>query len=325
MSFLKLGASADVQIELSDVDKRKKVLVTKDIGIKDLFPAGLGEEPDSVGDGVKDDRLPLYFDGENVSGKVHVALKSKKLEHHGIRIEFVGQIEVYPDHSASRDFISLVRQLQPPGDLTKSTTFDFDFFQVEKPYESYSGKNVRLRYFLRVVILRRLADISVEREIAVRTLSHFPDASSSLRMEVGIEDCLHIEFEYNKPKYHLKDIVVGKVYFLLVRVKIRFMELSLIKKETIIGVPSIPPENQTIAKYEIMDGAPVKGETVPIRLFLGGYNLTPTLKDVDKKFSVQYYLNLVLVDEEDRRYFKQQEIFLWRRADPKVARQIISK
>eukprot|EP00731_Ephydatia_muelleri_P024955 Em0017g38a len=144
-------------------------------------------------------------------------------------------------------------------------------------------------------------------------------------MEVGIEDCLHIEFEYNKPKYHLKDIVVGKVYFLLVRVKIRFMELSLIKKETIIGVPSIPPENQTIAKYEIMDGAPVKGETVPIRLFLGGYNLTPTLKDVDKKFSVQYYLNLVLVDEEDRRYFKQQEIFLWRRADPKVARHIISK
>lgn len=36
-------------------------------------------------------------------------------------------------------------------------------------------------------------------------------------MEVGIEDCLHIEFEYNKSKYHLKDVVVGKIYFLLVR------------------------------------------------------------------------------------------------------------
>jgi vacuolar protein sorting-associated protein 26 len=31
---------------------------------------------------------------------------------------------------------------------------------------------------------------------------------------------------------------------------------------------------------------------------------------------VKYYLNLVLVDEEDRRYFKQQEIILWRRATP---------
>lgn len=30
-------------------------------------------------------------------------------------------------------------------------------------------------------------------------------------------------------------------------------------------------------------------------------------------FSVKYYLNLVLVDEEDRRYFKQQEIILWRK------------
>jgi hypothetical protein len=37
------------------------------------------------------------------------------------------------------------------------------------------------------------------------------------KMEVGIEDCLHIEFEYDRPRYHLKDCVVGKIYFLLVR------------------------------------------------------------------------------------------------------------
>ena len=48
------------------------------------------------------------------------------------------------------------------------------------------------------------------------------------------------------------------------------------------------------------------GESIPIRLFLSAYDLTPTMKDVNKKFSVRYYLNLVLVDEEDRRYFKQQ-------------------
>lgn len=31
------------------------------------------------------------------------------------------------------------------------------------------------------------------------------------------------------------------------------------------------------------------------------------------KFSARYYLNLVLVDEENRRYFKQQEITIFRR------------
>ena len=63
---------------------------------------------------------------------------------------------------------------------------------------------------------------------------------------------------------------------------------------------------ELVLRYEIMDGAPVRGESIPIRVFLAGYDLTPTMRDINKKFSVRYYLNLVLVDEEERRYFKQQ-------------------
>jgi vacuolar protein sorting-associated protein 26 len=58
------------------------------------------------------------------------------------------------------------------------------------------------------------------------------------------------------------------------------------------------------------------GETIPIRLFLHGVDLTPSFRDVNKKFSTRYYLNLVLVDEENRRYFKQQEITLYRLEQP---------
>lgn len=93
------------------------------------------------------------------------------------------------------------------------------------------------------------------------------------------------------------------------------MEIAIIKRETTGTGPNTFNENETIAKYEIMDGAPVRGESIPIRVFLAGYELTPTMKDINKKFSVRYYLNLVLVDEEDRRYFKQQEIILWRKGD----------
>ena len=32
---------------------------------------------------------------------------------------------------------------------------------------------------------------------------------------------------------------------------------------------------------------------------------------MNKKFSTRYYLNLVLIDEENRRYFKQQVRVLW--------------
>lgn len=68
-----------------------------------------------------------------------------------------------------------------------------------------------------------------------------------------------------------------------------------------------------------MDGSPSRGETIPIRLFLGGFDLTPTFRDVNKKFSTRYYLSLVLIDEDARRYFKQSEIVLYRQSPEAAA------
>jgi vacuolar protein sorting-associated protein 26 len=63
-------------------------------------------------------------------------------------------------------------------------------------------------------------------------------------------------------RYHLKDVIVGKIYFLLVRIKIKHMELSIIRRETTGSPPNQYNESETITKFEIMDGAPVRG-TVP--------------------------------------------------------------
>lgn len=84
-------------------------------------------------------------------------------------------------------------------------------------------------------------------------------------MEVGIEDCLHIEFEYNKATYSLKDTVVGKINFLLVRIKLKHMEIEIRRRETTGSGANMHNESDTLAKYEIMDGAPVRGESIPIR------------------------------------------------------------
>lgn len=261
------------------------------------------------------EKFPLYFDGETVAGKINIRVKDgKKLEHNGIKVEFVGNIELFYDRGNHYEFSSLQQELAVPGELRASTTLDFEFKNVEKMYESYHGINVKLRYFIRVTILRRLADVVKERDIWVYSyVMPAENANNSIKMEVGIEDCLHIEFEYNRSKYHLKDVIVGKIYFLLVRIKIKHMELSIIRRETTGAAPNQYNESETITKFEIMDGAPVRGETIPIRLFLGGFELTPTFRDVNKKFSTRYYLNLVLVDEEHRRYFKQQEITIFRR------------
>ena len=69
----------------------------------------------------------------------------KKLEHNGIKVEFLGQIELFYDRGNHHEFTSLVKELSPPGELLKSTTYDFEFKNVEKPHETYTGINVRLR------------------------------------------------------------------------------------------------------------------------------------------------------------------------------------
>jgi len=292
-SLFGLGSTAQINISFDDEDNKKLVEVKTAKDHKE--------------------KLPLFFDGETVSGKVEIKLTNgKKLEHQGIKVELFGDIEFFYNRTNHSQFLYLSVELAEAGELRQNAIYPFEFKNVEKQYESYYGINVKLRYFVRVTISRRISDIVKERDLWVYSYKIPPETDASIKMEVGIEDCLHIDFEYNKSKYHLKDVIVGKIFFSLVRIKIKHMELSIIRRETTGAPPNQYNESEVITKFEIMDGAPVKGETIPIRLFLSGFDLTPTYRDINKKFSTRYYLNLILIDEENRRYFKQQEITIYR-------------
>ncbi len=74
MSFFSFGQSAEIDIVLNDAETRKKAEHKTEDGKKDKYF--------------------LFYDGETVSGKVNVTMKNpgKRLEHQGIKIEFIGQI-----------------------------------------------------------------------------------------------------------------------------------------------------------------------------------------------------------------------------------------
>jgi vacuolar protein sorting-associated protein 26 len=163
------------------------------------------------------------------------------------------------DRGNHHEFLSLGQELAAPGELQHPQTFEFNFKNVEKQYESYNGINVKLRYFVRVTVSRRMADVVREKDLWVYSYRIPPETNSSIKMDVGIEDCLHIEFEYSKSKYHLKDVIVGRIYFLLVRLKIKHMELSIIRRETTGAAPNQYNESETLVRFEIMDGSPSRG------------------------------------------------------------------
>lgn len=73
------------------------------------------------------------MDGEDVKGTVDINLnKGRKLDHTGIRVELIGQIENMIDKNQNSTFLSLVRDLEPPGTLTDNQQYEFAFNRSEK-------------------------------------------------------------------------------------------------------------------------------------------------------------------------------------------------
>lgn len=262
--------------------------------------------------------------GEPVSGEITLSPKSgRAVEHTGIKVELIGQIEMLFGGSAHFEFLSLVKPLEHPGVLDRVKTYSFDFSakQLETQYESYDGINVRVRYFVRVTVTPRnaLTNVVKEQTLWFVNKTEAPEVNPTSKTEVGVTGFLHIEVTFAKEKFHLNEVIIGKIFFAKVKLKVRSLEILLLKKEK-LGSGLITDENNKtevtqVGKVEIMDGFPAKGETVPIRIFLSQFadSLTPTMFNVNNQFSVEYFLSIVLIDETGRRYFREHEIQLYRR------------
>ncbi|KAL3651296.1 Vacuolar protein sorting-associated protein 26B [Castilleja foliolosa] len=117
MNFI-IGAfkpACNVSVSFSDGKSRKQVSLKKENGQTIM--------------------VPLFQSHENISGKISVQpVSGKKVEHNGIKVELLGQIEMYFDRGNFYDFTSLVRELDVPGEIYERKTYPFEFSTVEMPH-----------------------------------------------------------------------------------------------------------------------------------------------------------------------------------------------
>lgn len=260
-------------------------------------------------------KIPVYKGDEKISGKVDVRSR-KRFEHMGIRLELIGQIEVSGDASQTSTFMSNGLDLEPAGVKTEDQSYDFSFAVFQKPYDSYYGSSVKLRYFVRVTIKdsKYRAPLVKEQDVGVVAAGTADEPTTPINLEVGIDDYVNIKIDFPKNVFDLKEVIEGKISFLLVKLLIKRMELVIVRKEVVGSGERAVTVPEDVASYEIMDGCPIKEEEIPVRLFLAGIpDLTPTLSNVSNKFSVRYFLSISITDDMNRRYFKNSEIKLVRR------------
>lgn len=277
-SFFTFSQPLDIDVHLEGEDERKIVEVK---GEKD-----------------RKESAPIYLDGESVKGQAIVRLRDNKVvKHDGIKVEFVGSIgvlspsppplhfthdrtELFYDRGNHYEFLSLQQELASPGELRSAQTYDFEFKNVEKQYESYNGINVKLRCAPHPANTRRKLICAQllyphhphkadgrrrQREGAMGTL--LPHAARLeqrhqdggrhrgllahrvriQQIQVRLFPSLPVHLHDGPHRYHLKDVIVGKIYFLLVRIKIKHMELSIIRRETtgagVLSVDSLRTEH----------------------------------------------------------------------------------
>ena len=261
------------------------------------------------------ERYPTFFNGDSISGTVIIKLNSSSLKHKGIKVELHGIIQKHGTITTTAcEFLSAKQEISPAAEIFKEkTNYEFNFKRPRLKYESYKGNYASVKYFIKIIIETSIISPSYEKEFAVVN----PFNSSVLRkndspliLKVGVKNVLSLSINFEHSNLDCRGILRGFVTFNLVNSKIKCMEIQLIRREIIFDGKKYEPEY--LARYEIVDGGPCKYEKLPIRLFLKSYNLTPSYPNIEDIFGVKYFINFIVVDAEDNRYFKFSEVSLFR-------------
>ena len=110
-------------------------------------------------------------------------------------------------------------------------------------------------------------DITKRMKIHVLKIGEIPSNNPPIRMSVGLKKCLHIEFEFQKTYYGLSEEILGVIYFHLISVSIKFMEIAFINRDVAGAITHSFVSKDFITKFEVMDGTPVRCSVLNFLIF----------------------------------------------------------
>jgi vacuolar protein sorting-associated protein 26 len=256
-------------------------------------------------------RLPYFYPGsiillktDVIEGSVGIPLiGGKPYKHNGIRISVVGQNRVKSDNTLSV-FYKRSKMIVKEGEVNEPLRLTFRINPIDFVVPSFYGTFTDSRYIIQARINVGNTEYNTSVPVYVLFTEPVPDKITPLKAEVGIQNVLHVEFVIQNPIFDCGGVIIGKVNFLVVKIRIVNMYLQIRRTEYFNnGIISYRNE-AIIAQYEILDGMPVRGDTVPIRFYLPSVKVWPYPKSSGRNLEVKYNIRLFLLDENGKHYFK---------------------
>jgi vacuolar protein sorting-associated protein 26 len=237
--------------------------------------------------------LPLYVHGDIIKGKFSIDLPTgTSVSHNSVTISLIGSYEG-PNSPTTTPFLSKVLQVLPAAKLSQSVKSPFTFDRIPFPITSYYGTTLNLVYSVHCSL--HGTPYAAKKSLCVLRSEEYVE--TPLCKQIGIVNVLHIQVRLKSTVIDPRGCFVGLVNLPLAKIRLVALCFQLMRKETGREV-----HEEVIAKFEVLDGATVKGVLIPVRFYVAGLGLWPAPKD--QRGTVEYGMRVFGLDERDEQYQK---------------------
>ena len=252
----------------------------------------------------------IFNCGDSFDVKVRITPNQKSFSHKGIIFDFTSIL--VPENGKP---INLTTPVQIPlvesGTLTGTMECQLPQLTISQNVQTYHGQLFNIKHVLHFVAKKSFGQ-SVEYSEEIKAYAYTPCITKlqPLCVRVAVTENVRIDLLINRRKFELRDVILGGAHFLLVALKITKFEVSLVAQEVFEQNGKPIKHKNVIHTWQVTDGAPVKGEIIPFRLFLSPLNLSPSCVDQTKGYSVSHFLHFIIYTTSGQKYFKSLQIKL---------------
>ena len=284
----------------------------------------------------KDNKIkeyPTFYDTDEISGNIILKLNNNKsLIYEYVSINLYGMISINSQNAKIETEIYKESQdlskNKSPGIITDEiTNFSFKFIPKIKPYETYLGNLIQIKYYIKANIKTNNVNSPplIEKEIEIAFLKPekkvicddiYLKEKNQKEINIGVENVIHVRLNLLKTKFFMDDVIIGKIKIIKSEIELNNIYMTIKKEEKYYQLDDILVKNEDLTKYEIAEGFIEQGDEICFKYFLKNIkNLSPSYdykEDNKNKISVKYYLCFCFNDDQGYEFFKYIEIDIYR-------------
>ncbi|OHT06911.1 Vacuolar protein sorting-associated protein 26A [Tritrichomonas foetus] len=246
--------------------------------------------------------------GEKFNLDLKIISNKGSFNHRGIEFEFA--TEFTPKSGKTLKYCSNTLRIAEAGTITGSQEFNLPQCEIPVNCQTYVGESFSLRHWVRITVKKLIGSVDYEKEIRSYNVMHPSKKFDPICVRVAVSDAIRIDLIISRRQFEVGDVITGAAHFLLINLKVKSFTITFMAQEYTEANGRTIKNKHKIGTWEISDGAPVKGEIIPFRLFLDPLKLDPSCANPQKGYSVTHLLRFTVLTMSDERYFKDLQIKL---------------